>query len=49
VVHYQTGLETEIKIPGEWTYDPAGVTDDTHRPEVLDEDTFTLLVGVTVA
>lgn len=38
-----------IRMIGEWTYDPAGVTTSAHASERIGGDCFSMQLGVTVA
>jgi hypothetical protein len=49
VRHTMKNVECTIRMIGEWTYDPAGVTTSAHASERIGGDCFSMQLGVTVA
>lgn len=49
IVQHKNKPELYIRMIGEWTYDPAGVTTSAHASERIGGDCFSMQLGVTVA
>ena len=49
VVTHSGNREFIIRMIGEWSYDPAGVTTSAHASERIGGDCFSMQLGVTVA
>ena len=49
VIEHPDNQKYSIRMIGEWTYDPAGVTKSAHASERIGGDCFSMQLGVTVA